>query len=87
MNITDGIKFLLECPKPSAKHLHNARHYTLQTVVNIGWCKDAESLEWIRKGDFMSAQSHRLLLNNEMNSYVGDVDVACYGKLIRLNLR
>ena len=77
-NINQSISYTLSSKKPIESHLH--RIFTLHAVVNIGWCQKENSNEWIREGDFLSDERHRISLLTDKNSYDEDIKVICYCK-------
>jgi uncharacterized lipoprotein YbaY len=71
-----SIKYSLTSKKPTKDNLD---HVTVVTaVVNVGWCKQENSEEWLKEGDFLSVMRHRVFLTEEEDTYKRDIDVVCY---------
>ena len=74
----NALDYKLHSKRPVPEHL--GRLYVLTAVVNIGWCREANSIQWIEKGDYITMIHNRIMLNMYQDEYVGYIHVSCYGK-------
>ena len=79
-NLNEGISYTLSSPKPVDKELW--RTFSVSVTINVGWCpiKKDKYNEWIRKGDYVTATQHQVMLTGNKNSYDADIVVECNGK-------
>lgn len=75
-DFSDGFPYQLVSKKPLPNQ--GFRSLTLSAVVNVGWCQDTKSDEWIRKGDYNNDFAHRVDMFDDMNEYTKDINVKCY---------
>ena len=63
---------------PEAKFHH--RVLTVTVVVNNGWRRSVGSKKWIRPGDYLSVNQHRISFKVDKYDYKNDMVVLCYRK-------
>jgi len=72
--------------KPSGEEINYELEVDLQTfgrismsaTINMGWNRNANSKEWIRKGDFYNDVSHLLYVEEDAALSVKDIEVVLY---------
>lgn len=68
----------IKSKKPVDQHLN--WRFTISVVVNVGWCHKKNSYPWVHKGDFLSVKEHALFFTKDVDKYVKNIELECYGK-------
>lgn len=84
VTIVKELDYEITFKKPSKDHENTG--YTLAAVLNIGWCHTQHVYPWIRIGDFLSVKQHLIKLKEDMDGYVKDIYIDCYGRFLLLLL-
>ena len=80
IDLKRGIIYTLEVNKP----LHPQGRYSLNVVVNVGWCSSSSSGqllsdEWVRQGDYFTDTHHDVHAGVNQTVITVNVELKCLG--------
>ena len=71
--------YLLTSKMPTEEYLVS-RTFDVSAVINVGWCKTENSLDWLKKGDYLSQHTNEVMIKSKQVNYIKHIDVNCFGK-------